>query len=181
MKRLAATTVLTWLVYAALAAAVIFAFVVQQDRIAAANARYESLFAAYQEVTSDCADADDCFTDAPHPADVVQPEPGAAGAPGVQGERGPRGVDGPPGEPGKDGLNGTNGADGADGSPGSAGPAGADGAPGAPGQPGSNGVDGQPGQPPLSWSYTDALGITYTCSRVEPFEPSAPVYACATP
>ena len=154
-------------------AVVVFAFIVQQNLIASANARYDTLFNAYQEVTRDCEDAADCTTDAPPPEDVPQPVAGAAGEPGVAGERGPRGLEGPQGEAGKDGVNG------ADGAPGSPGTAGADGADGAPGAPGANGIDGTPGQPPYSWTFTDPLGLAYTCNRTDPFDQTAPTYSCA--
>ncbi|MEO7260245.1 MAG: hypothetical protein ABI047_03145 [Jatrophihabitantaceae bacterium] len=61
-----------------------------------------------------------------------------------------------------------------------AGPAGADGrdATGAPGSPGPSGASGGPGQPPVSWTYTDALGVDHTCSRTDPFDAAAPTYRC---
>ena len=177
MKRPPATTILTWVVYITLVVAVVFAFVFQQDRLNVLNERYDSLFAAYEEVTRDCADADDCQTDAPHPEDVepIPGVPGAAGDRGPQGEKGEqgeRGFAGPPGATGPAGDTGGAGAPGADGSPGQPG---ADGAPGAPGAPGTPGADGQP---PLSWTYTDALLITHTCTRTDPFDATAPTYTC---
>jgi hypothetical protein len=57
------------------------------------------------------------------------------------------------GQAGKDGTNGTNGID---------------------GQNGTNGVDGQP---PSSFTFTDRLGMTYTCT---PNPPGSSTYTCAS-
>lgn len=141
MKRPPAATILTWVVYASLVAVMIFAFIIQQQRVDRSNDRYDALFTAYQELTADCADAADCYTDVPEPQDIPQPEPGEQGAQGIPGERGPRGFDGPPGPAGKDGAPGVNGADGADGSPGLQGPTGADST--VPGPQGPAGADGR--------------------------------------
>jgi hypothetical protein len=83
------------------------------------------------------------------------------------------GPKGDPGAPGKDGAAGTNGVDGSNGT------SGADGAAGPPGADGPPGATGADGQPPLSWTYTDALGISNTCNRTDPFDASAPTYTCA--
>lgn len=65
-------------------------------------------------------------------------------------------------------ADGIDGQPGAPGATGPAGPAGADGAPGA---------NGAAGEPPLSWQFT-WLGVDYTCSRADPFDPTAPTYTC---
>jgi hypothetical protein len=51
--------------------------------------------------------------------------------------------------------------------------------PGNPGSDGKDGSDGQDGQPPVSWTYTDALGMQHTCTRTDPFDPASPTYACS--
>jgi hypothetical protein len=123
--------------------------------------------------------------------------PGAVGAPGVQGEQGVPGpvstVPGPSGPRGPAGpvstVPGPTGPDGAPGAdstvPGPAGPAGPPGAdstvPGPKGDQGDQGVagrDGAAGQPPAGWTWTDPAGISYTCSPVDGFDPSAPRYTC---
>ena len=181
MKRPAATTILTYFIYAALAAAVVFGFVVQQDRITEATERYDSLFASYQELDRDCAEAADCFTEAPAADEVA---PGPAGANGAPGPTGPQGL---PGADGTDGTTPPAGSDGTDGKNGPAGPAGKDGAPGANGADGKDGTngadgsagkDGTDGKPPFSWTYTTTRGTTYTCNRTDPFDASAPTYTC---
>lgn len=50
--------------------------------------------------------------------------------------------------------------------------------PGPQGPEGPAGPSGADGQPPSSWSY-QWLGITYTCTRTEPFDPSTPTYTCS--
>lgn len=109
----------------------------------------------------------------------VAPVPGPTGVTGATGPRGERGdiglpgQIGPQGEPGADGKNGADGRPGVDGAPGS---------PGAQGPAGSTGAQGPPGpdgQPPVSWTYTDALGLSFTCTRPAPFDPAAPTYQCA--
>jgi hypothetical protein len=113
------------------------------------------------------------------PSEVVPGPSGARGAQGEPGATGPRGdigvpgQTGPPGPPGATGDAGQPGPQGPEGPVGPAGPAGAAGAPGATGPAGSD------GQPPLSWTFTDALGLPYTCNRTDPFDPSAPTYSCA--
>lgn len=131
---------------------------------------------------------------------------GATGSTGATGAQGPQGEPGVPGEPGRDGADGAtgatgatgkDGATGATGSTGSSGQKGADGQPGAagadgaagpagpagpqgePGATGATGAQGNPGEPPVSWTYTDPLGQSYTCSRVPDFSASAPRYSCA--
>lgn len=59
------------------------------------------------------------------------------------------------------------------------GPKGDTGATGQTGATGPPGADGTDGQPPLSWTYTDALGLQHTCSRVDGFDPNAPRYTCS--
>ena len=168
MKRPALTSVLTWLVYASLVAVVIFSFAIQQDRINRGNERYDNLFGAYQELTSDCDRADDCYTDAPTPAEVVEGQPGNPGATGPQGVTGRNGVDG---------TNGEDGLAGVDGETGTAGVNGTNGADGSPGAAGADGANGRDGQPPQSWTF-DFGGITFTCNRTDPFDATAPTYAC---
>lgn len=136
-------------------------------------------------------------------AQQVQGTPGPQGLPGAVGPAGPPG---PPGEPGEDGRDGIDGQDGADGAPGLLGPAGpvgepgatgqagqtppcmseptqcrgtdgADGAPGPEGPAGADGQDGADGRPPVSWTYTDALGLEHTCTRSNE-DDTAPTYAC---
>jgi len=151
------------------------------------SAKYDTLFSQYSRLYSDCAEASNCEPTAPSPESI----PGPAGQPGEPGPAGRNATDqqvaaavsdycssrsgcivpGPPGPAGKDGTDGTT----VTGPAGPAGPAGADGADGAPGAPGTPGADGQP---PLSWTYTDALGIPYTCTRSDPFDPTAPTYTC---
>lgn len=112
------------------------------------------------------------------PSEVV---PGAAGATGATGPRGDIGL---PGQTGPQGPPGPTGADGATGATGTAGPSGVQGDPGPAGPQGpagatgATGPAGTDGQPPLSWTYTDALGIQYTCTRTDPFDPAAPTYTC---
>lgn len=127
------------------------------------------------------------------PADTVTGEPGQPGPTGAKGDKGDRGSDGldgatgpvgpagptgPPGIPGSDGTPGVNGSSGPAGDNGQPGPAGADGAPGQPGADGAPGQPGMDGQPPSLWTFTDALGVTYTCTRTDPFDPASPVYNC---
>lgn len=111
------------------------------------------------------------------PSDVLS-EPGAPGARGDTGPQGASGVIGVPGQPGPPGQDGTNGTDGAQGPQGDPGPPGANGADGAPGATGATGPAGTDGQPPTSWTYTDALGVSHTCSRTDPFDANAPEYTC---
>lgn len=92
---------------------------------------------------------------------------GLTGAPGATGPEGPVStVPGPKGDPG-DAVVGPPGQDGAPGQ---------NGADGAPGKDGSNGADGQP---VFAWTYTDGLGIQYTCVRDDPFDPAKPTYHCS--
>lgn len=104
------------------------------------------------------------------------------------------------GKNGANGTNGTNGQAGADasqsmvaaavqaycaanngcvGPTGATGTAGSNGADGAAGSNGADGAAGADGQPPTSWTYTDALGASYTCSRVADFDASNPQYTCS--
>jgi hypothetical protein len=59
------------------------------------------------------------------------------------------------------------------------GASGANGTNGSPGATGATGPSGADGQPPLSWTYTDPLGFTYSCNRASPFDSSQPTYTCA--
>lgn len=165
MKRIAPATVLTAIVYVSLIGLVILAFAAQQSRITTADARYDKLFAAYSQLSHDCAIAADCVTTTPAPGAVKGPV-------GPEGSIGPRGFPGTQGNTGSPGARGTRGP---------AGPAGKDGAQGAAGAPGSNGTDGRDGadgKPPTGWTYVDALGISHTCSKSEPFDPASPTYTC---
>lgn len=100
------------------------------------------------------------------------------GLSGSTGPVGPTGSTGPVGNPGAAGQNATadqiadavttycgahNNCAGKDGSDGPA---------------GASGASGQSGQPPISWVYTDALGVEHTCNRADPFDPAAPKYVC---
>lgn len=126
-----------------------------------------SLLDKYTALTADCEQASDCITTAPAPEVIqqyIEGTPGVPGRPpttteindavrGYCGTRGDcRGVQGEPGPPGADST-----------------------VPGPQGDPGPAGVDGQP---PQSWTYSDPLGFTYTCTRTTPFDPTAPTYRC---
>jgi len=100
---------------------------------------------------------------------------GPRGLAGPSGQVGPAGMPGLVGAPGSPGPQGPQGSAGPAGPQGSAGPAGPAGAPGSPGPSGPSGADGQP---PQSWTFT-YLGVSYTCTRSTPFDPSAPTYDCA--
>lgn len=100
---------------------------------------------------------------------------GPAGPTGPQGPSGPAGATGPRGRPGADGAAGVGAAGdtgpaGPTGPPGPAGPAGPpgpageQGAAGPQGPAGDRGPAGADGQPPKSFTYTDSLGVTYTCT-----------------
>lgn len=78
----------------------------------------------------------------------------------VVGPMGLQGVAGPTGSPGTNGTDGANGTDGTNG---------ADGATGA------QGPTGATGPPPQSWTWTDELGVTYTCTLTDP---STDAYTC---
>jgi len=81
------------------------------------------------------------------------------------------GPQGPSGAPGGAGANGQDST-----VPGPQGPPGADST--VPGPPGATGPPGGNGEPPLSWTYTDMLGGSHTCTRTDPFDPSSPTYTC---
>jgi outer membrane murein-binding lipoprotein Lpp len=100
---------------------------------------------------------------------------GAPGEPGPSGAPGPTGSPGPSGSPGTPGSAGSNGQDGPTGAPGPAGP---QGDPGPAGPAGKDGADGKNGAPPAGWTYTDPAGVSYTCTPVAGFDPSAPRYQC---
>jgi hypothetical protein len=113
-------------------------------------------------------------------------EQGVPGPQGVQGIQGAKGDTGPAGVNGTAGAAGTNGSDGADstvpgppgpqGEQGPIGPVGPAGPAGAPGANGTNGVDGKDGTSPSSFTFTDTLGTTYTCT---PNPPGSSTYTCA--
>lgn len=111
--------------------------------------------------------------------------PGPPGPRGSDGDPGPPGLTGPPGPQGDPGEAGTDGAPGADGSPGDSitgptGPAGPPGPVGPPGPAGPSGPAGGNGSPPAAWTFTDADGVTYTCTRSNS-DDTAPTYSCAPP
>jgi hypothetical protein len=141
-------------------------------------------------------------------APIPDPVPGLTGTPGTPGPAGADGADGldgqdgadgatpsadeiaaaliaycetysctgPAGAVGANGADGANGSNGADGTPGTPGPVGPTGPAGSPGADGAAGADGEP---PYSWTFTDALGIAYTCERSPDFDPLSPSYTCA--
>jgi hypothetical protein len=122
-------------------------------------------------------------------------ERGEAGPPGqtIVGPRGSPGPSGPAGRPGRDGVAGPTGPPGVAGSPGPKGEPGESvtGPPGPRGEPGADGKDGVDGKdstvpgpqgergpagpPPSGWTYTDHLGVTHTCT---PVEPGSTTYTC---
>lgn len=115
-------------------------------------------------------------TDGTDGRDGVDGARGAIGPVGLPGPGGPPGANGTEGAPGLGGLGGPGGPAGP---PGPAGADGAAGAAGPAGPAGAPGVDGAPGEPPVRWTYSDPDGGTFTCARVEPFDPFVPVYTCA--
>lgn len=103
--------------------------------------------------------------------------------------RGPKGA---PGASGSNGSNGANGTDGGNGQDGKNGTNGADGPPPTPDQvlggvetycnannlcQGPKGDKGDPGEPPFDLTIT-IVGVPYTCSRKDPFDPATPSYDC---
>lgn len=157
-----------------------------RERISAKDDDLGALLDRYAELYDDCDAAAECVSTAPAPEVVervlpVQGPTGAAGRAPTDDE-----IDDAViryclltaqcrGEVGAAGTGGTNGADGAPGADGSDGVSivGPQGEPGIPGAPGSA------GEPPVSWTYTDAIGIERSCTRVEDFDASAPRYACS--
>lgn len=119
---------------------------------------------------------------------------GATGSTGAKGDTGTAGRAGSAGTKGADGLTGAAGDDGKDGAqglPGTAGAAGAKGDTGAKGEPGpkgdtgavgpqgpagKDGADGAAGAAVQSFTFTDASGISYTCT---PNPPGSQTYTCA--
>lgn len=165
----------------------------QQSRISTQSARLQSAHAEnvkllndYTKSIDDCNRSSDCTSTVPAPKTIIE-----QGTPGPSGQNGQNATDdqvarqvdiycdirveceGPPGVDGTDGVNGTDGATGPQGPQGDTGPAGQAGADG------TNGTNGADGQPPVSWTYTDDLGITHTCTRTDPFDPTAPTYTCS--
>lgn len=115
---------------------------------------------------------------APDPSRAVDNLPDRAKVPvpipGPSGATGPRGPQGEPGKPAptltpSPGASGVPGRDGADSTV--PGPSGAPGASGAPGK------EGAPGQPPAGWTW-EWGGTTYSCRRVDDFDPDNPQYTC---
>jgi len=108
---------------------------------------------------------------------------GVAGLDGRDGVDGTNGIDGisPAAIPGSNGTIGETGTSGVNGADGLSGASGADGAPGQNGADGAAGADGADGEPPASWTFTDTQGVTYTCTRAEPFDAANPQYTCTTP
>jgi hypothetical protein len=104
--------------------------------------------------------------------------PGPSGASGSPGARGAHGPSGAPEAAGADGQNGAQGPQGVPGPSGPPGPSGAAGKDGTNGQDGRDGTNGQDGQPPVSWTFTDGVQ-TWTCTRVDDFDPAAPSYSCS--
>lgn len=99
---------------------------------------------------------------------------GIAGSPGPSGAPGTNGSVGTPGEAGPTGAAGAPGTDGAQGPAGAAGPQGEQ---GPKGDTGDTGPQGAAGPAPSSWTWTDPLGITYTCV---PDSDGSTRYTCAT-
>lgn len=155
------------------------------DRYNSLNAKYDRLFTQYSRLYGDCAEASNCEPTAPAPEAIPGPQ-GSAGATGATGAAGPRGEKGDIGIPGQTGPQGPageageSGATGAQGDPGPSGAQGPAGASGPAGPAGATGPAGADGQPPLSWTYTDALGLSYICTRTDPFDPAVPTYSCAS-
>jgi hypothetical protein len=103
-------------------------------------------------------------------------EPGVAGPPGEAGPAGPAGDTGPSGPAGEPGATGPQGDPGPTGP---AGPAGPQGPQGPAGPAGTDGQDGADGQPPAGWTF-ELNNRTFTCRRVDNFDPSAPRYVCTS-
>lgn len=170
---------LTYAAYVLLVLSSLLTIVIQQERINNANARYATLFEAYVEVTRDCADAEDCETDAPAPSEVPS-EP-------IVGATGDRGA------PGRDGQNATDeqilgaierycaldncvGAPGSDSvTPGPQGPPGRDGADST--IPGPQGIQGEPG-PTCPEGTTITNAYVYTQADPVAIPELTPVVVC---
>lgn len=109
----------------------------------------------------------------------VTGEPGRDGrdgkdAPTLTPSPGPSGASGAPGRPGADStVPGPSGEPGADSTV-----PGPSGAPGRDGIDGRDGTDGVDGEPPVGWTWTDRFGDTYSCERVDGFDPESPRYGC---
>jgi hypothetical protein len=103
---------------------------------------------------------------------ATQPPPGAAGARGPAGNTGARG---PAGQTGAAGAPGAAGQAGPPGPAGSTGPTGPAGPPGPAGPAGEQGPAGPAGSGPSSFTFTDQLGRSYTCS---PNPPGSSTYTC---
>jgi len=149
--------------------------------------QYNHLFDLYQKQNAQLRE-NGIEPETPSPETVAQSGPvGATGAqgdrgpqgiPGVRGQDGTPGLDGAPGATGATGASGSDGTTGNQGEPGPAGPQGAPGPAGPAGTDGATGPAGADGQPPVSWTYTDMLGISHTCTRTDPFDANAPTYTC---
>lgn len=110
---------------------------------------------------------------------VVGPQ-GAQGPAGPQGETGPQGPQGPQGEqgPGPSDAQVAAAVEAfcADGR--CVGDQGPQGDPGPQGEQGPQGDPGVDGEPPVSWTFQDRTGRTYTCTREDGFDPNSPRYVC---
>ena len=152
--------------------------------------QYDHLFGLYQKQNQQLRD-NGINPATPTPAQVAKD--GAVGAQGDKGDRGPGPTDAQVlygiqqycSVQNCRGETGATGAAGAPGSPGAngdsiTGPQGPKGDPGDPGESitGPAGTNGANGQPPFSWTYTDKLGGSHTCTRTDPFDPAQPTYQC---
>lgn len=117
---------------------------------------------------------------APPPQAILDDPEVVTGPPGPQGPDGPPGPAGLPGDDGGPGPSGQPGVGepGAPGGPGEPGPGGVQGEPGPAGPAGADGAPGAPGSPPAGWTWTDPLGLKYTCARDDGSPADAPTYTC---
>lgn len=156
------------------------------------QANYHNLLSLYAKQQTQLKD-NGITPSGPSPAQITQGTQGATGAAGANGRDGngislvectssglwrihytdgaTQTADGPcVGAVGTTGAAGANGADST-----VAGPKGDTGDQGPAGAPGTNGTNGEP---PASWTYSDMLGVSHTCARDDPFDPTAPTYNC---
>ena len=189
-ERFKLTNVLTYFTVALAIVALGALFVEQQQRITVQATQLNSahdenvqLLNEYTKSIRDCQNAADCTSTVPAPSTIIE-----RGTPGQAGQNATdsqvqRAVDiycdlrlaceGPQGPPGIVGAPGTDGKDST-----MPGPQGDQGPQGPPGTDGAPGKDGSNGSPPVSWTYTDTLGMQHTCSRTDPFDAAAPAYQC---